>query len=163
MAQETEQNNETQNAKPEQPVIVSDDVMTQYGLTVGQIVAERDKFFLAAKEYEEQTIPEKNAQLLTQSDRIVTLETAAKVAEAKIADVTARLETAEAQVKKLAVRSAGAAPAMEHLPNGSLRLMVTVPEEQAIPIQSWADSAGEDVQSYCQKLVEDALVSAVSS
>jgi hypothetical protein len=155
---------QTQNTPVEaQDQPVGDDAMTFCGLTVGQITEERNKFFLACKEYEETVIPGKDAQLLRQSDRIVELETAAKRAGERIAELTKRAEAAEAQAGALAVRATTAMPAMERMPDGSLRLMVTVPEEQAIPLLSWAEGAQAEPQAYIQQQLEEALVAVVSS
>lgn len=149
---------------------VGPETMTVYGLTVGQLNVEREALYTSCEEQtvlieaHDKIVEDKNALLLTQSDRIVTLEAGAKEAAAKIEVLTKQAADAETKVGKLALRSAaGPRPEMERLPNGSLRLMIMVPEEQAIPLLSWAEGAGEDPQSYVQKMVEEALVSVVSS
>ena len=52
---------------------------------------------------------------------------------------------------------------LELLPGGGIRLGVTLDVDEATPLLSWADSAGEDPAEYIAKQIKDALVAVTSS
>lgn len=139
-------------AKQVQPV--GDDTPTIYGLTLGEIVADRDglwKQLLEAK----QSIEDKNSALLQQSERIEALEK-------QVADAQKRPVAPSAEKERALDTPAPLAP-LQRLKDGSVRLMVTVPADAAEPLLSWAEIAGEDPTTYIQKNVEEALLAFTSS
>lgn len=152
-----------QSSQPAQkPVAVPDSAMTEYGMTVGDIVKDRDAVYAQREAYQKQaadltaevaqlngSITEKIRQLIAQSERIEKLEAAAKTAPA--APVTPE------PTQRIA--SSG----LERLKDGSLRVVVTVPVDQATPLLSWAEGAGEDPQRFIQTQVEEALIAYTSA
>ena len=185
MAEETQH-----ETAPAQPVAwrsltepIDDDACTVYmntdktsHLTLGAIVQDRDSLWkqleaakttLETRDREvaalQKAVGDRTSKLLTQSDRIEALEKQNREQDSKAQGLTVSVRelTGKLAVAQHIVETA--LPEMQRLPDGSLRLMISVPEEQAIPLLSWADSAGEDPQSYIQKNVEEALLAVVSS
>lgn len=65
---------------------------------------------------------------------------------------------------RLAAKSkASSAPGIERLPGGGIRLAISLDCDEAEPLLSWADSAGEDPATYIAKTLKDALVAVTSS
>lgn len=157
---------------------IGDDARTVYDghITLGEIVKERNELWKKNEELNQtlgirdrekvalqKAVGDRQSQLLVQSDRIQSLEKAEKEQGETIADLQTRNQQLAQQLARSQRANEEKLPEMERLSDGSLRLMIRVPEEQAIPLLSWAHDAGEEPQSYCQKVVEDALVSVVSS
>ena len=47
------------------------------------------------------------------------------------------------------------------LPDGSIRIMFTLSPELAIPLEAWAEGAGEPFESYAQNFLETALTATI--
>ncbi len=129
---------------PEQPVVVGDEAMTVYGMTVGKLMSttqqDVDRLLGQIKDGVD-TIAERDAEIL----RLTTaLDEAKKPKVFTDAEVQAAVKLGPQGLKKL--------------PNGDISVRVTVPEEAALPLLSWADSAGENPAMYIQKTLAEALV-----
>lgn len=175
------------SSAPTQPVkLIDDDAATVYKkdgggyLTVGEIVHLHDAKDKELRETK-QTIEIRDRELaairkqfgerlsiiLNQSARIETLEKENRDATSALSAAVAA--NTDLQIKLSAtVRVAESnVPEMQRLSDGGLRLMVTVPVDQATPLLSWAADAGcatpEAIQEYVQKQLEEALIAVVSS
>lgn len=105
-------------------------------------------------------------ELATKDAAIVNLkdEVAELVADnAAKADTIATLNVDLAVARVVSEDAKTIAGSLQRLPDGGLRLMVTLDADSAVPLMSWADGAGEDPATYIQKVLEDALVAVVSS
>jgi hypothetical protein len=137
--------NEAQTSPaPEQPVVVGDEAMTVYGMTVGELISttqqDVDRLLGQIKDGVE-TIAARDAEILRLT---AALDEAKKPKVFTDAEVQAAVKLGPQGLKKL--------------PNGDISVRVTVPEEAALPLLSWADSAGEDAEMYIQKTLAEALV-----
>lgn len=127
-------------AAVEQTAFIADDtVQTIYGMTLGEIM-----------------------QDATVNITRLTDEGTAK--DTEIARLTAELNELKHKPKQftdaeIAKAVGGTGPfGLKKLANGAFSLRVTVPEEVAIPLTSQADSAGEPVELFVQKTLEEALL-----
>lgn len=122
----------------EQAAFVADDaVMTIYGMTLGGILADA-KTSLDAKDV---TISEKDTEIARLT--------------AELAQTKKPRSFTDAEISK-AIKSEPIG--LRKLPDGSVSLRVTVPEEVALPLLSQAESAGEDAQVFIQRNVEESLL-----
>lgn len=46
---------------------------------------------------------------------------------------------------------------IEHLPGGGIRMEIVIQVEEAMLLESWAESAGEPLESYIQTQVDESL------
>lgn len=158
--------------------IAEDETMTTYGMTVAQIIevnrveCERIANESAAKD---ETITAKEAKIVelveygkkknAMLQEVVTADQAkaVQVAElgAKIDSLTIDLGVARMLAKQAKASSVPAG--IERLPGGGIRLAVTLDVDEAAPLLSWAESAGEDPAEYIAKTLKDAMVMVVSS
>lgn len=156
--------NETDEKAPE--LMAGEDTMTVYGMTVRQIVdggAKDAERYAAGIQAKDQLIGELNETI------------SAKNAEINERDETinAHLDTIEnlkldLGASRLAVQQAKtAAPApmqsMQRLPNGGVRVLVTLDQDTAVPLLSQAEQAGEDPAKYIATQLGEALLAYTSS
>ena len=64
---------------------------------------------------------------------------------------------------RMAKQAAAIPQGLERLKNGGIRLAVELDQDEAEPLLSWANSAGEDPAVYIARQIKDALVMVVSS
>lgn len=138
--------------------VADNDTMTIYGQTVGEIIAtmrqdvDRISGELSAKD---ETIAEIRKQLEE-----------AIAANARHAN-TIRDLGADLAVAKIVANDAKKVARHERdfqvLPEGGIRLMVTLDVDESEPLLSWANSAGEEPGEYIAKQIKDALVAVTSS
>ena len=167
------------------PPVINDDTMTSYGMTVGDIVADRDtmqRSLNAAQQIIdahaaqdaargrqiaalENAVAEKDATIQAQMARLQELEAAAAVNAETIAELSKPKPAPTPEQLGAAMASAGLgnSAGLQRLANGGLRVMVEVDVDTATPLLSWAESAGEDPVTYIQRQVSDALVAVTSS
>ena len=144
-----------QNEDKQQEQVAQGETMTAYGLTVDGIIE-------AAK-----------ADSDKQAAEILALKTSIAGLEGTVAELTAANEAKAQTIKDLNVDLAVAkvaaedaklnADAFRRLPGGGVRLLVTLDVDEAGPLLSWADSAGEDPATYIATQIKDALVAVTSS
>lgn len=92
-----------------------------------------------------------------------------------IASKVAKIEELEASAKQLAMdlgvarmllkqaKASGIPQGIVKLDGGGIRLAVELDQDEAGPLLSWAESAGEDPAVYIARQIRDALVMVVSS
>jgi len=131
--------------QPVEEFVANVDTMTVAGVTLGALIEK------AQSEIEE----------LTSQVGVLAADNAAKAKT--IADLNTDLAVARL-VAKDAKTVASAMPAgIQRTPDGGLRLMIRLDVDEATPLLSWADSAGEDPAEYIAKTLKDALVAVTCS
>jgi hypothetical protein len=113
-------------------------------------------------------------------DQLADLREQAKVNDATIAELKAKVETltAESAAKSATIADLNTdlaiarivaedakklAGGFQKLPDGSVRLVVTLDVDEATPLLSWAEGAGEEPGPYIATQIKDALVAVTSS
>ena len=130
---------------PPPDYIADDQVMTVYGMTLGDIL--RD-----ARRGIEEMGASKDVEIAAKDAEITRLT--AELAEA--VKVKPR-EFTDAEIAKAVAPGAGLF-GLKRLPDGSISVRVTVPEEVAIPLLSQAEAAGENPEIFVQRQLEEALL-----
>lgn len=133
--------------QPQVEPAADDDTQTVYGMTVGEIVKDRDGIYIQLREAN-QSIEDKNEQLLKQSARIQKLELEAKAKSPSPVPVAPNPETHAVGFDQVFVR----------MNDGSIKVMITVSPDVAAPLLEQAAGAGEAPQTFIQRQVEEALV-----
>ncbi len=129
----------------EQPTFIADDtVHTVYGMTLGEIM--QDATVNITRLTDESTAKDTEIARLT-----------AELAEAVKAKPRVFTDAEIQQAMKADPEG------LKKLPDGSISVRVIVPEEAALPLLSWAESAGEAAEMYIQKTLAEALVAYTAS
>lgn len=129
-----------------QHLIATDNTMTPYQVTVGQLIeaARADIGTLKSEaQAKERAIADSKVEI-------------AQLTEA-LAAATKRREFTDQEVFLAAKRLKPMAD-LERLPGGGISLRVVLDQDEAAPLLSWADSAGEDPGEYIQKQLREAIV-----
>jgi myo-inositol-1-phosphate synthase len=137
--------------------IAQGDTMTVYGATVDGIV-EADRTDLQRIMGESAA---KDTVIAAKNAKIEELVEYGKAKNGEITELKKDLGVARMLLKdgKVSAVSQG----IERLPGGGIRLAVTLDCDDAAPLLSWAEGAGEDPETYIAKIIQDAVVSVVSS
>ena len=154
----------------EQPFIAQDDTMTCYECTLGQMIeANRDdairlegdkKSLRETIESLNQTVTALNETVTAKNAKIDELVEYSKAKNIEISSL--KMDLGVARMLKDQART-GIPAGMERLPDGGVRLGITIDVDTATPLLSWADGAGEDPATYIAAQVQDALVAVTSS
>jgi hypothetical protein len=146
------------------PVIADNDTMTIYGQTMGEIIELKDT-----------VINRKHDEIITLRAQIDELSGRVTAKEAKIAELVEYSQKKNTEigdlkkdlgVARMAVQQAKASTIpqkLERLAGGGIRLAVTLDVDEAAPLLSWSDSAGEDPATYIAAQIKDALLAVTSS
>lgn len=129
-----------------QVAVADENSITIYGLTVGELVRQSQKDLQAVKDQVSQ-----RDTLIVEKDKHI------KELERRVEQAKARPEYSDDQVKR-AMLLIASERGMQTLPDGSVRLTVTVPADAAATFKAWAEGAGEDPASYIGRQVEEALL-----
>jgi hypothetical protein len=146
-----------------QPFIAQRDTMTVYGQTVDEIITGMREDVQRFKEEAEAagaTIIALNETITAKNAKIDELVEYSKKKNETISEL--RIDLGVARMLKYQGK-AGIPVGLERLPGGGIRLGVTLDVDEATPLLSWADGAGEDPAEYIAKQVKDALVAVTSS
>jgi len=145
-------------ASTEASALVADNsTMTIYGQTMGEIMDLKDS--VINRKHDETVV------LQAQVDEL-TGKIAAK--DAKIAELVeySQKKNADLGIARMALQESKVSTIpqkLERLAGGGIRLAVTLDVDEATPLLSWAESAGEDPAIYIAAQVKDALVAVTSS
>lgn len=136
-----------QNPQSRQAQSVADEkTVTIYGMTVGELVRQGQKDIQAVKDQVAQ-----REGVIVEKDKVIAQLKADLEAAKK------RPEYTDEQVRR-GLLAIAQDRGMQTLPDGSVRLMVTVPSEAAQAFKDWAESAGEPAATYIGRQVEEALL-----
>jgi hypothetical protein len=69
----------------------------------------------------------------------------------------------KARIQRMAQATGGRRAGLYKLPNGDIRLDVTIPVESAAILESQAECAGEDLEQFVQRNVVEALMAYICS
>jgi hypothetical protein len=154
----------------EQPFIAQDDTMTCYECTLGQMIeANRDdsirlegekKSLRETIESLNQTVTALNETVTAKNARIDELVEYSKAKSIEISSL--KMDLGVARMLKDQERT-GIPAGLERLPDGGIRLGVTLDVDTATPYLSQAESAGEDPAVYVQRMVEEAVLAFAAS
>ena len=138
--------------------VADDNTMTVYGQTLGELIrsAQDDVSRIlgesAAKDTTIAGLQQELAEAIAANTRHANT----------IRDLGADLAVAKmvaTDAKKVARHEQN----FQMLPEGGIRLMVTLDVDESAPLLSWAESAGEEPGEYIAKTIKDALVAVTSS
>ena len=154
----------------EQPFIAQDDTMTCYGQTLDEIVrgmqVEAGSWKKLADERaviidgQNQTVAALNETVTAKNAKIDELVETITAKNAEIGSL--KMDLGVARMLKDQARS-GIPLGLERLPDGGVRLGITLDVDTATPLLSWAEGAGEDPAAYIAAQAQDALVAVTSS
>ncbi len=143
-------------AAPAGEQVATEETMTFVGMTLGELISQ-----MKALVVEEKARADAKDETLGLRDReIQSLHGLVSAKNDKIAELTADLGAARLVAKEA---KGGIPVGLERLPGGGIRLGVELDADEATPLLSWADSAGEDPATYVARQVHDALVAVTQS
>ena len=110
-----------------------------------------------------ETIAAKNEAIAQGEIALNNDNVALMAAEAKIVGLVAEVKTLNEKLAFARMAAVSAPKGVERTESGGIRLAVTLDVDEATPLLSWAESAGEDPAEYIARQVHDALVAVTSS
>ena len=149
----------------EQPFIAQDDTMTCYQCTLGQMIeANQDdarrlegekKSLRETIESLNQTVTALNETINAKNAKIDELVEYSKAKNIEISSL--KMDLGVARMLKDQART-GIPVGLERLPDGGVRLGITLDVDTATPYLSQAECAGEDPVVYIQRMVEESVL-----